>query len=423
MYCHKCGKENTEDVIFCIFCGQKIDEPEAPVNNLIPENTKNKFNYIPLIIVVLLILAAIVVFYPANINNDINTNSDNSFSSTSSEKEVDNTKSVVQIICDNASGSGTMIEESGLIITNHHVVEDEDEEACIVTIPDTVTGEPTEIYKTRTIIYPKLSSLYDIAILEINGVYKDKDGKEWGTYPNSFASFEKPKSCSDNPLKLGERIKVYGYPSTSHNYNLTVTEGIISNFDDDGYILTSAKIDSGNSGGLAINEEGCMIGIPTEIWGGDYQNLGAIIPYNYIVEFIEEVIKLEDETTSTITPESTIKPTVTKIKSEPEIISPKIVDNNDTGERFQLVSAVSNNPQKVSLIWNKLPREVLYYTIKYGYDPNGLLFDTSAGQDSKIEIGGLESGKTAYFLIKAGWHGPNSTWNNAYSNILSVKVK
>ena len=134
---------------------------------------------------------------------------------------------------------------------------------------------------------PGLSKAYDIALLRIYGVFTDEDGKTWGSYPNTFPAFVAPPGC-DSPLRLGDAVRIYGYPVTSGGYNLTVTDGIVSSFKD-GNTLTSAKIDSGNSGGMAIDQEGCFIGIPSAVLTGQYQNLGVIIPNEVISDFFDRV--------------------------------------------------------------------------------------------------------------------------------------
>lgn len=284
MHCINCGKEIEDQSEFCIFCGNKLINNKSSNSIKIDERSKvnsNKVGKILLVISLLMIVGTIAI------TNLLRITTENSASKElEAKKEIDNTRAVVQILCDKSAGSGTMMTEEGMILTNYHVVEDE--EYCVVTIPNTTTGEPEEIYYASVITIPDLSKLYDIATLEIDSVYTDEEGKTWGAYPNKFTSFQRLESCSDDPWKLGEPIKIFGYPATSHNYNLTVTEGIISNFSD-GYILTSAKIDSGNSGGLAINQEGCMLGIPSAVLEGDYQNLGVIIPSDIIIEFINEV--------------------------------------------------------------------------------------------------------------------------------------
>ena len=78
---------------------------------------------------------------------------------------------------------------------------------------------------------------------------------------------------------------------TTGNYNLTVTEGVVSNIDDSGIILTSAKVDYGNSGGLAVDKSNCMIGVPTWILSpeGSAQNLGALLSMPIIDEYAKQI--------------------------------------------------------------------------------------------------------------------------------------
>ncbi len=284
MQCINCGKEIGEQSEFCIFCGNNLIGNKESISNITAVKSKVSSNTVGKIFLVVSLLVIVGTIAVTNLLRTATV--DNTTEELEAKKEIDNTRAVVQILCNKSAGSGTMMTEEGLILTNYHVVEGE--EYCVVTIPNATTGEPEEIYYASVITIPELSELYDIATLEIDSVYTDEEGKTLGAYPNKFSYFQRLESCSDDPWKLGEPIKIFGYPATSHNYNLTITEGIISNFSD-GYILTSAKIDSGNSGGLAINQEGCMVGIPSAVLEGDYQNLGVIIPSDIIIEFINEV--------------------------------------------------------------------------------------------------------------------------------------
>ncbi|MBU6321027.1 MAG: trypsin-like peptidase domain-containing protein [Patescibacteria group bacterium] len=185
---------------------------------------------------------------------------------------------MVDINCDTGyGGSGTVFTSDGTILTNNHVIQGAKE--CEVTIPDPATGQISKIYKAVPSIVPKLSKKYDVATLKIDAAYTDKNGKTWGTYPATFTAFVSPSTCDPTqPSKLGDSVRIYGYPVTSGGYNLTVTDGLLSSFSDNGYILTSAKVDSGNSGGLAVDQDGCWLGIPSAVEAGNYQNLGVIIP-------------------------------------------------------------------------------------------------------------------------------------------------
>ena len=61
----------------------------------------------------------------------------------------------------------------------------------------------------------------------------------------------------------------------------TVTEGIISSFEkveESYYYLTSAKIERGNSGGLAVTGNfSCVVGVPTFVVVGEIESLGRVL--------------------------------------------------------------------------------------------------------------------------------------------------
>ncbi|SRR5258708_853541 len=201
---------------------------------------------------------------------------------------ANNAQSVVHIGCDNGyGGSGIILTKNGLIVTNNHVITGSN--SCIVTIPNPVTGTITSIYTAQPLIAPNLSQIYDIAVLSITGSYTDSNRKIWGVYPTTFTAYVNPSSCWNATPQLGDPIRIYGYPVTSGGYNLTVTDGIISSFTDNGNILTSAQVDSGNSGGLAINPKtGCIDGIPSAVSQGNYQNLGVIIPTSVLLDYLQK---------------------------------------------------------------------------------------------------------------------------------------
>lgn len=68
--------------------------------------------------------------------------------------------------------------------------------------------------------------------------------------------------CTKNP-DIGASILVLGYPSIGASQSITATDGIIAGYDGD-YYVTSAKVNRGNSGGIAIDvEKNCYLGIPT----------------------------------------------------------------------------------------------------------------------------------------------------------------
>jgi S1-C subfamily serine protease len=290
-YCKHCGEKIEEGQKFCKKCGTKIVAAEAAATAVHSHEkkpskrkllTKNKL----WIIVGVIALSAL-----GAITWGILAEYDSSYHSEAFVAPVatNNAQSVVDILCDNGEGgSGTIFTTTGTILTNNHVITGST--SCKVTIPNPATGQISEIYEAAPVIVSVLSKKYDVATVQIDASYTDSDGKTWGAYPTTFTPFTLPSTCSTSTAsKLGDSIRIYGYPVTSGGYNLTETDGIISSFADNGDILTSAKVDSGNSGGLAIDQNGCYLGIPSAVISGNYQNLGVIIPGNVVEQFIPNV--------------------------------------------------------------------------------------------------------------------------------------
>lgn len=294
MFCKNCGQEIISSTKFCKNCGYKVKKIKTKIqfSKFLDWIKRNIEAFVfPFIVIIILILVSFFNNADNVVINDTDNASNDSLHALS--------KTVVNIGCDNDSaGSGTIFRNDGIILTNNHVIAGST--ICLITIPDATTGKAIEIYEAKPIIVPGLSKKYDIALLSITGSFTDENGKTWGNYPTEFISFSDPDNCKD--INLGDKIIIYGYPVTSGGYNLTVTDGIISSFTDDDNILTSAKIDSGNSGGLAIDQNGCFVGIPSAVIEGNYQNLGVIIPSNIVFDFFNKVLlpSSSSETVSSI---------------------------------------------------------------------------------------------------------------------------
>ena len=274
MFCKYCGAKNEGKIKFCKNCGREIKKILSfSINTASFKSGFKKAFVFSLLLIVAFFIFLIFILPKYKSNPD-------------QENQV--SISVVNVLCDNESGgSGTMISSEGYVVTNNHVITGS--EACLITIPNTSSGAPEEIYIAEPIIIPSLSEQYDIAMLKIDMVYEDSDGKVWGEYPKSFVAYERPEVCNGYEPKLEDRVRIFGYPVASGGLNLTITDGIISSFSEYGEILTSAKIDSGNSGGLAVNKDGCMLGIPSAVLTGEYTNLGVIIPNGTILEFLDKI--------------------------------------------------------------------------------------------------------------------------------------
>lgn len=211
--------------------------------------------------------------------------------------------SVVNIFCpstatgeETSGGSGTIITEDGIILTNSHIIPQDkknihvDDKGCLVVLPDPKTGQPKEIYLSHPIVIPDLSDQYDLAYVSIYAAYYDEEEQKYaGDYPRKFPAFDDTTRCTNEDLKLGESVRIFGYPAISGGYALTVTDGLVSSFPGDGLIVTSAKISHGNSGGLAVDKDGCMVGVPSLISSDENESLGIIYSMSLVNKFSEEV--------------------------------------------------------------------------------------------------------------------------------------
>lgn len=283
MFCTNCGKEIKEGSNFCTSCG---------ANSLPPKNTveKKRNIFTKKRLVVLGVIAIISVFVIWLLLP--------SAPSISTDQEI--AKSVVNIYCqgdsdeDASGGSGTIMTDDGLVLTNAHIIpQSADEESspiCLVILPDPSTGSPDEIYLAYPIVIPDISELYDLAFVQIDDVFVDDEGTAHGDYPKVFPAYDDSRYCRNENVILGEPVKIYGYPAISGGYALTITDGVVSSLlIDEGLIITSAKISHGNSGGLAVDQYGCRIGIPSMVTGDENESLGVIISNDLIFEFLGEV--------------------------------------------------------------------------------------------------------------------------------------
>ncbi|MBU3942580.1 serine protease [Patescibacteria group bacterium] len=203
----------------------------------------------------------------------------------------DQIKAVVELWCPDddygygsdfiSIGSGTVISSEGLIITNRHVISNEDwsvitaSPTCYVAITNDISEEPVIKYTAELIAYsPENSSDFDfdVAILYISGVCEECENAP-RFIPSEFSYLE--PGYSDG-LNLGDYIAIAGYPTIGAG-TFNFTEGIVSGRVGGFVIKTDAKIDSGNSGGSALNNKYELIGVPTWTISGGAESMGYII--------------------------------------------------------------------------------------------------------------------------------------------------
>lgn len=176
------------------------------------------------------------------------------------------------------AGTGIIINEDGLILTNKHVVP-EGTSQVTVTLSD-----GTELDDVEVIGRGRQSE--DIAFLKI----KDKKDK----------TLKAAKIGESSNMKVGDKVIAIG--NAKGRFQNTVTEGIVSGIgrtieagDESGgseelynLIQTDAAINPGNSGGPLVNINGEIIGINTAI-DGNAQGIGFAIPMDDVRSLITSV--------------------------------------------------------------------------------------------------------------------------------------
>jgi S1-C subfamily serine protease len=170
------------------------------------------------------------------------------------------------------NGSGTIIDPSGLILTNAHVVlagSDDPDDAFWIQVA--LTDDPRELpvpsYYARPIaIDPTL----DLALLQI--AY-DARGREVDPDDLDLPALELADGTAD--LQLEDPIRLIGYPGVG-GITVTVVESRVAGFHFDlenedlgnsAWIKTNPAAGAGVSGGTAVNEAGELIGVPSAGFG------------------------------------------------------------------------------------------------------------------------------------------------------------
>lgn len=165
-------------------------------------------------------------------------------------------KGVVSIGSDNSIGSGFIVESSGYIVTNAHVISN-------------VNNAKVGLYNSKILSAKVIGRdvKRDIALLKI----------EDSNYHTLVLS-------NSGDIQVGEKVIAIGNP---YGLSFTVTEGIVSAVNRRGpnglaeYIQTDVSLNPGNSGGPLINTEGKVMGV-NNFKVGSADSLGFALQSNTI---------------------------------------------------------------------------------------------------------------------------------------------
>ena len=198
-----------------------------------------------------------------------------------------------------SSGSGTIVDPNGSVLTNYHVLFDAKNKKLhdlfIIGLFRAADQEPELVCvgdPSKGLLKEKL----DLALIRCD---RDRSGAPWqaSAWPTIPV-----RAVATDSIVPGEAVWVLGYPGVGGS-TIHVTAGLISGFTGEqggvgfrAFLKTDASITHGNSGGTAIDEDGNFIGVPTAFrltttkQGDDVVaagRVGLIRPLDHALDLIE----------------------------------------------------------------------------------------------------------------------------------------
>jgi serine protease Do len=168
---------------------------------------------------------------------------------------------VVTVLIGRGHGSGFVVSKDGLIITNAHVTE---------TAPKVVTVQFADGSKAPADVLGFSKNRQDLSLIKISG------RRNMPFFP----------LASVGSTKVGDRVYAIGSPLDTENAN-TFTQGDVIRIDrKTNYIVHTALINRGNSGGPLVNSQGQLVGVnskgyfeaPLPVLGAGGQVIGQVRP-------------------------------------------------------------------------------------------------------------------------------------------------
>ncbi|MBY0405652.1 MAG: trypsin-like peptidase domain-containing protein [Cyanobacteria bacterium] len=164
-----------------------------------------------------------------------------------------------------SSGSGVIIDTSGLIITSSHVIGSAQQVSVSLEGGQRLKGK----------VIARIADKTDLALIQIQA-------------PIPLMAI---KLGDSTQVKVGQRVLAIGNP---YGFERTLTSGIVSRIDKlRNRLQTDAAINPGNSGGPLLDTQGYLIGINQSIYNpeGNRSNIGIgfAVPINTVKDFVKTV--------------------------------------------------------------------------------------------------------------------------------------
>lgn len=281
---------------------------------------------------------------------------------------------VVSIQSPSGSGSGSIIEARGLVLTNAHVVRGS-------TTVNVILSDKRQF---RGVVIAS-SRNPDLAVIRLEGV---------------TTNLPTIQIASSNGIQVGQRAFAIGNPFG--RFAGTLTTGIISRIDSDRKLLqTDAALNPGNSGGPLLNSRAELVGVNTAIFTASSGNsgIGLAIEADTVKQFIAAVRQGAIANNPT-----------------PAIVSPTIL--NLDGNAIASVLTASDNTlpdgsyYKAYQFQGKAGQSLVIEMRGNGIDPYLVLFDATGRKIAEDDDGG--GGKNARIAINLLSTGKYTLYANSY---------
>jgi len=206
---------------------------------------------------------------------------------------------VVEVSCDKSEGSGSLWNLAGvgrIVLTNKHVIGNNTTKPCLVSND----GFGLYLLDPSKPHWQILNNSLDVAAYSMQDFKQSSSSVKMTLVSELNYEIASLKKCPQK-MSVGSPVVLIGFPAfsettfsvpgfgTGRQTTQTVTNGVLSAYDNSvvkpvgrlshpNYFV-SAKIDSGNSGGIALAKDSnglCVLGIPTWVSIGQYETQGII---------------------------------------------------------------------------------------------------------------------------------------------------
>jgi pSer/pThr/pTyr-binding forkhead associated (FHA) protein len=230
-----------------------------------------------------------------------------------------------------ASGSGTIVDRRrGLVLTNAHVAADHapgravasitladdlgpEQDGIVIAVTDGLQKTAESRFRGRVVA---ADGYLDLAVVQITQTLTGAQVEA-----DDLAGLTELALGDSDDVRSGQRVRVLGYPGLANSEAPTLTEGIASGVQTDprlrsnrAWINDDAASNHGNSGGLAADTRGRVVGVPT-LGLLDRQTHSSTLAAFRPVNFAKPLIEAAQAGTPYVSPWTTPAPPAAKVSA------------------------------------------------------------------------------------------------------------